>query len=525
MAPRPLATILALFGAVAGLVTNQAAAPAGAEAAFASFFAGRNAAEAAAAADQVVASGVGFEEAFKRLKLGRVYSRDVPRGVIQASYRGESGEYFYTLEVPEAYDPGRRYQVRVQLHGGVGGIEDNRPRDARAVGRLAGAEQIYVMPYAWRDAPWWSGRQVENLRAILDLVKRAYNIDENRVVLSGVSDGGTGAYYIAMRETTLFASFLPLNGFIMVLRNETTDADGDLFPNNLRNKPWFVVNGGRDPRYPTSAVDPYVAHLKEGGVDLVYRPQPNAAHDTSWWPEVKDPFEAFVAEHPRQALPDALTWQSGPPAIPSRAHWLVIDRLAAGQPDDPPLPDLNRMPTAAVPDFGIRSSGTRINRVAKSSNAEQIGLRSGDEIVRLNNQPVAPGIDVVELLAGFPAGRPLLLTVMRGSESIRLTGRYAPTVLPGEAGAMFPLQRESGRVDLVRTGNRVEAATRGVAAFTLLVSPDQFDLTRPVTVVLNGRPVFEGLVKPDVRTLLKWAARDNDRTMLFAAELPVEVSR
>ena len=106
---------------------------------------------------------------------------------------------------------------------------------------------------------------------------------------------------------------------------------------------------------------------------------------------------------------------------------------------------------------------------------------------------------------------------------MRLTGRYAPTVLPGEADAMFPRQRESGRVDLVRAGNRVEAKSRGVAAFTLLLSPDQFDLNRAVTVVVNGRTVFDGIVQKDVRTLLKWAARDNDRTMLFAAELPIEV--
>ena len=63
-----------------------------------------------------------------------------------------------------------------------------------------------------------------------------------------------------------------------------------------------------------------------------------------------------------------------------------------------------------------------------------------------------------------------------------------------------------------------------MAAFTLLLSPDQFDLNRAVTVVVNGRTVFDGIVQKDVRTLLKWAARDNDRTMLFAAEVPVVVT-
>ena len=92
-----------------------------------------------------------------------------------------------------------------------------------------------------------------------------------------------------------------------------------------------------------------------------------------------------------------------------------------------------------------------------------------------------------------------------------------------ESDAMFPRQRESGRIDLTRTGNRVDARSRGVAAFTLLLSPDQFNLNRPVTVVVNGRTVFDGIVQRDIRTLLDWAARDNDRAMLFAAELAIEV--
>ena len=516
------ASALALLAGVA-LSATQASAPA-ADAAFSSFFQARTEREAAAAADRIVASGVGFDEALTRLRQGRVYSRDVPRGVVQERYRRETGEYFYTLDVPERYDPARQYQVRVQLHGGVGRIEASTAPRSGSNGRLPGVEQIYVMPYAWRDAPWWSGRQIENLRAILDVVKRTYNVDENRVVLSGVSDGGTGAYYQAMRETTPFASFLPLNGFIRVLENETADADGDLFPNNLLNKPLFIVNGGRDPMYPTSVVDRYIAHLKGAGVDLVYRPQPDAAHDTSWWPEIKDSFERFVADHPRVPLPDALSWESGPPNIPSRAHWMIIERLGAERPDEPPLPDANRMPTPPASDFGIRSSGARINKVVKGSNAEQLGLRSGDVILTINNQP-ASGIDAADLLRSYPSGRPLLFTVERGGESVRVTGRYAPTVLPGESGAMFPRQRESGRVDLIRTGNRVDARSRGVAAITLLLSPDQFDLNRAVSVVVNGQTVFDRIVQRDIRTLLEWAARDNDRTMLFAAELPVAVSR
>ena len=181
------------------------------------------------------------------------------------------------------------------------------------------------------------------------------------------------------------------------------------------------------------------------------------------------------------------------------------------------------MSTSSVPDFGIRASGTRINRVIKGSNARTgrtaiRGRRAHDQqSTRVTRRRCRGG-----LLRSYPTGRPLLLTVARGSETVRLTGRYAPTVPSGESDTMFPRQRESGRVDLTRTGNRVDAKSRGVAAFTLLLSPDQFDLNRALTVVVNGRTLFDGIVQLDIRTLLKWAARDNDRTMLFAAELAIE---
>ena len=94
------------------------------------------------------------------------------------------------------------------------------------------------------------------------------------------------AYYIAMRDTTPFASFLPLNGFIMVLRNDRLIA-GDLFPNNLLNKPLFVVNGGRDPLYPTSVVEPVHRASEEGRRRMSSIARSQRGHDTPWWPGSK----------------------------------------------------------------------------------------------------------------------------------------------------------------------------------------------------------------------------------------------
>ena len=366
-----------------------------------------------------------FEAEYARLKLGRTYSREVKTGALKRRH----GAYAYWLVVPASYDPAKKYQVRVQLHGGVM-REDTSLRGDGTV-RLAGAEQIYIMPAAWNTAPWWSDAQVASLRAILEDVKREYNVDENRVVLSGVSDGGTGAFFVAMRDTTPYASILPLNAYVLVLRNAALEIRGSLFLNNLRNKPFYIVNGGKDPLYPIAAVEPSIGFLAEIGVPVVYRPRPEAGHDTSWWPALKDDFETFVTMHPRVPLPDKLTWEVSDTRTWNRAHWLVIDAVGA-TPTDAKLDDPN--------------------------------LAGGQKV--------------------FPNAR-------------------------------------SGRVDLARNGNTIVASTRGVKEFTVLLSPDQFDFSRNIAVHVNGRIVFDARVEKNVEILRKWAARDNDRSMLFGAEVKI----
>ena len=81
----------------------------------------------------------------------------------------------------------------------------------------------------------------------------------------------------------------------------------------------------------------------------------------------------------------------------------------------------------------------------------------------------------------------------------------------------------SALIDVVRDGNTVTIHAYHAPRFTLLISPADFDLDQPVRIVTNGEVSFEGLVEPSVATLRKWAARDHDRTMLFAAEITVEI--
>jgi hypothetical protein len=101
-------------------------------------------------------------------------------------------------------------------------------------------------------------------------------------------------------------------------------------------------------------------------------------------------------------------------------------------------------------------------------------------------------------------------------------------ILPRHFGPNVPRTRPYdplpwGCVRLEREGNEVRAETAGVRRFRLLLSPERFDLAKPVRVLVDGALVHEAEVRASVEVLLRWAAEDDDRTRLFAVELEVVV--
>jgi poly(3-hydroxybutyrate) depolymerase len=522
---RVLVALIAVLAGVPAPDPRPAAQSTASDARWQAYWKAGSPGEATREAERLRAAGVTFDEAWTRLRAGRTYTA-APTGERSLRASGPGGVAFDNyIDVPASYDPSTRWPVRVQLHGGVDRSNPEEGRRRRP-NRLPGEPQIILHPFAWGEVAWWHGPQVENVLGLVDRVKRQYNVDESRIYLTGTSDGATGAYFLAMREPTPWASVLPLIGHLAVLANQTTGADGDLFVSNLVNRPFFVVNGVRDPLYPAARVAPYLETLVQAGVSLTFRPQPTGGHDTSWWESERPAYEAFVRDHPRPAHPPLLSWTTERTDRYQRIQWLVIDQLG-DRPSDTALADTNTFRERYDADFGLRGDsrkeqGTRVVQVVPESDAAKMGLAEGDRILEIDGRPVAALADII---AAFErnTGPSIGFVVERGAERLTLNGRFPPEAPRGPARRLFARRGPSGRVDVVRRGNTFEARTRGVARFTLLLSPDVVDFGAPVVVTVNGRPAFEGRVAKDVATLLTWAARDDDRTMLYGAALSLAV--
>lgn len=473
---------------------------------------------------QIAESGASFEDVLRVLKAGRPYSSPVETGRLLRTRRNRDGQkHHYMLVIPQSYDPSRRYPVRFYLHGGVG-----RPamkRDGswwQRTDRAAGPGFIAAFPASWNESTWWQPSQIENLQGILDELKRVFNVDENRVCLIGVSDGGTGVFYQAFRNPTPWASFVSLIGHPAAL---ATVATGQMHIANLRNRPFLAINGGRDPLYPVSSVTPWIELFRRAGIRIEFHPRPETGHDVRWWPEEADAIERFLAATPRNPLPDRISWETESESRFNRCHWLLITGLREVRPEDSTFEDVNTIPqpySLGVEMEEADGEGVRLTRIADGSLGDAAGLRRRDVVVMLDDTPVRNIADLNQAVGRLELdyGSAFQLTVRRGTRQLqfRIQVPDSPHGRPA-----FPLKDPSGRVDLQRRGNLVEARTRGVRSYTLLISPDQFDFSQPIRVVTNGRESFNGLLVPDPAVLLSWAAKDNDRTQLFAAELPIRV--
>jgi dienelactone hydrolase len=429
--------ITLLIGAGRSQLSRPVHAAGSVDAAFDAFWKAPDPKAAEKTIGAIVASGVDFDAAVSRLKAGRTFAKE-KTGLLRIPQQ-IGGEQFETLiSIPPEYDPSKKWEVRVQLHGGVGRAP--QPGRMPQATRIPGEPQIYIEPQASDENAWWHATQVDNILALVDMVKRKYNVDETHTYITGISDGGTGTYFFALREANLWSSCMTINGQPLVLSNRDARIDGNLYLGNLVNCPLYIENGDHDPLYPAESVTPLVDAMHHAGVSPVYHIMVNDRHDTHWWPQERAFYETFMHEHPRVPNPDKLSWETDRTDRFNRLRWLVIDKLGVKK-SDKPLQDVNV--------FTYEDSQMNV----------------------------------------FPRKR----------------------------------QTASGRVDITRKGNAFEAQTRGVSDFTLLLSPDAVDFAKPVQVSVNGQQVFSGSVKTDLQTLLKWAARDNDRTTLYGAELHIAV--
>jgi phospholipase/carboxylesterase len=177
----------------------------------------------------------------------------------------------YSLYVPEYYAPDRAWPLVMALHGGSGngrGFLWRWLRDARSLGA------ILVAPTAL-GATWalmGEDADTANLSRILDSVRSRYNIDPAKLLLTGMSDGGTFSYVTGLEPASPFTHLAPIAATFHPLMAEMADAD------RLRGLPIHIVHGALDWMFPVQTARITRDVLSAAGANVTYREIDNLSH-------------------------------------------------------------------------------------------------------------------------------------------------------------------------------------------------------------------------------------------------------
>ncbi|MFK7767373.1 MAG: prolyl oligopeptidase family serine peptidase [Mariniblastus sp.] len=154
---------------------------------------------------------------------------------------GDGAEVGYLLHLPKDYvaDGEKKFPLMFFLHGRG---ESNGPLSLVAkwgppmmVARGDDLPYVMVSPQCPRDDEWRSDTQQKRLVELLDLVVKNYNIDEDRIYLTGLSMGGYGSWRMAADHPKRFAAVAPVCG-----GGKPEDAE------KLKNVPIWAFHGDQD---------------------------------------------------------------------------------------------------------------------------------------------------------------------------------------------------------------------------------------------------------------------------------------
>jgi len=181
--------------------------------------------------------------------------------------------------VPPGYDGAQSYPLILFLHGSGERGNDNEAQlnnNANGAMRLLDDANLALQPI-FMIAPqcptdgWWSGGTLTSAIGLVDQLSTTYNIDPDRIYLTGLSMGGMGTWSGVTAQPDRFAAAVPMSG------------NGDTNPAaTVSGLPFWFFHAANDGTVGVEGSDNLVAALRNAGGNVIYTRYDTGGHGI--WP-------------------------------------------------------------------------------------------------------------------------------------------------------------------------------------------------------------------------------------------------
>ena len=162
---------------------------------------------------------------------------------------------------------------------------------------------IEIFPALKNDLAIYGRYGYQHLQKMIVDVKKRFNIDDNKVFLSGFSDGAKTVYNVSYLAQTTFACFYAINGYF--------PSSSIYFPNYF-NRPIVSFSATKDEISDYRSIKTKAEYVNKSGGNWAYRELPNKTH---FYFSYADEILPIIFEHlnvtSRNPLPVRLAYDRG----------------------------------------------------------------------------------------------------------------------------------------------------------------------------------------------------------------------
>ncbi|MCF7912022.1 MAG: PDZ domain-containing protein [Candidatus Cloacimonetes bacterium] len=464
------------------------------------------------------------EDIYQQLRMFNDYSRVAKKGEVLMDSLADSSPWFYYL--PSGYDPDNRHGLIIWLHGGVGREDYFEPDEYifqhPLVDYVEDANMLLLIPMSRKDCMWWEKAGEQHVREELLLMKERYNIDDDRVYMTGFSDGGSGSFHFSYRLPNDYAGFYPLNGMVSVAAHVTGKP---CFLANMQNRHLRAVNTDEDGLYPAASTRLTMQLALSAGADISYREYWGIGHDWAYSAEDIPLIMTDIGRRSRDSFQPYIYWECLNDLEYNRCDWLEITALDTLAEKNPWQQEYNvKLPETRIAfgfyhDKEFKGDGILVDRVVEGTLAAEMGLHDKDIIIAMDENTITNIDEMGELKQAKQRGDAVSLSVYREGETLLLEGAF-PEISYNDA--LF-YDQPSGAVKANYYGNIFDLQTSRVQAVAIYINPEMVNLRIPVQVIINGEKMFEEIVDYDCYIMQECVLQNKDRKAVWVNKLEFEI--
>ncbi|TGN23619.1 alpha/beta hydrolase-fold protein [Empedobacter tilapiae] len=237
----------------------------------------------------------------------------------------------YFIHLPKNYNPNKKYTMLIFLHGAVNynelrtfSTDDNLKGWNRFYTKYANKHDvILVFPQADKNYNWLtSDKGFYMIPEIIRQIKSTINVDDNKVFLTGHSNGASGSFNYLVKQPTSFAGFYGFNTQPIV-------RTGGTFVQNILNRSYINFSTDLDYYFPPQANDDLTALMQSLNIDYKDYRYNGYPH---WFPEFNGSEAAYkilfddLMNRKRNPFPKKLIWETDDVKY-GKVDWIEITKL------------------------------------------------------------------------------------------------------------------------------------------------------------------------------------------------------